>query len=45
MLVGVEFTGVELAGGAELIALVEKVAASPVEKTAASPCALEGRGE
>jgi hypothetical protein len=29
----VEFTGVELAGGAEIGASVEKTAAGPVEKT------------
>ena len=39
-----EFTGVELVGGAELAALVEKVATAPVEKAAASPCAGEARG-
>jgi hypothetical protein len=38
----VEFTGVELIGGAELAALVEKDAASPVEKAAAGPHTLEG---
>jgi hypothetical protein len=31
----VEFTGVEHAGGAEIATPVEKVAAGPVEKTAA----------
>ena len=39
-----EFTGVELAGGAELAAPVKKDATSPVEKAVAGPCALEGRG-
>jgi hypothetical protein len=40
----VEFTGVDLAGGAGLAALVEKAAACPVEKIVAGPRALEGRG-
>ena len=35
----VEFTGVELTGGAEITALVEKATTSPLEKAAAS-CAL-----
>jgi hypothetical protein len=33
----VEFTGVELVGGAELAALVEKTTAGPVEKTMMDP--------
>jgi hypothetical protein len=40
----VEFTDVELAGGAKLTTPVEKDAASPVEKAAMGPRALEGRG-
>jgi hypothetical protein len=40
----VEFTGVELAGGAELAALVEKAAAGPVEKGAAGLRTREGHG-
>jgi hypothetical protein len=40
----VEFTGVELVGGAKLAALVEKAAAGPVEKTVVGPCTLEGCG-
>jgi hypothetical protein len=39
----VEFTGVELVGGAKLTAPVEKDAAIPVEKAAVGPRALEGR--
>ena len=38
-----DFTGVELVGGAELAASVEKAVASPMEKTAASErCGGEG---
>jgi hypothetical protein len=40
----VEFTGVKLSGGAELVAPVEKDAPSPMEKAMAGPRALEGRG-
>jgi hypothetical protein len=40
----VEFTGVELTGGAKLAALVEKATTGPVEKAAAGPCAGEDRG-
>ena len=39
-----EFTGAELAGGAELAASVEKTATDPVEKAAVGPRALEGCG-
>ena len=41
----VEFTGVELIGGVELAAPVEKVAAGPVEKAAASHSGGEGGHE
>jgi len=37
----VEFTGVELAGGAKLVALVEKATAGLVEKAAAGACTGE----
>ena len=37
----VEFISVELAGGAELAAPVEKAMAGPMEKAAAGPCAGE----
>jgi hypothetical protein len=37
-----EFTGVQLAGGAELTAPVEKAAAGPVEKAAAGCSGREG---
>jgi hypothetical protein len=40
----VKFTGIELAGGAELAPPVEKAAIRPVEKAAAGPCARETRG-
>ena len=40
----VEFTDVELAGGAKLAAPVEKAVAGPVEKAAAGPCVGEARG-
>jgi hypothetical protein len=39
----VEFTGVELVGGMKLSTLVDKDAASPVEKATAGPHAIEGR--
>jgi hypothetical protein len=39
-----EFTSVELAGGAELATPVEKVAAGPVEKAMVGPCAGKARG-
>jgi hypothetical protein len=40
----VEFNGVELAGGAELATLVEKVVTGPVEKAVVGPCVGEDRG-
>jgi hypothetical protein len=40
----VEFTGVELASGAELVTPVEKATAGPVEKVVAGLCAGEARG-
>jgi hypothetical protein len=39
----VEFTGVELASGAELTAPVEKAMVGPVEKAVADPCARSPR--
>jgi hypothetical protein len=40
-----EFTGVELAGGAKLAAPVEKATAGPMEKAAMGPCTGEDNGE
>jgi hypothetical protein len=39
----VELTGVELTGGTELAAPVEKTTAGPVEKAATGPCTREDR--
>ena len=39
----VEFTGVELVGGAELAAPVEKATTGPIETATMGPRALEGR--
>jgi hypothetical protein len=39
-----EFTGIELAGGAELAAPVEKAAAGPMEKASVGPYVGEARG-
>jgi hypothetical protein len=38
----VEFTGVELAGGVELAASVEKATIGPMERATTGPRALEG---
>ena len=40
----VKFTDVELAGGADLAALMEKVAVGPVEKATVHPRAREAHG-
>jgi hypothetical protein len=40
----VDFTNVELAGGMELATPVEKTTVGSLEKAAAGPGALEGRG-